>query len=116
MASGEYVSVCSQRDMFEYQIALEKEELEEYPEEEAEELALIYNARGLELEQARTLARSLFERPEQALDVPRARIGLNPDDPGLPWGAAISSFLAFAGGAVLPLLPFLAGRRAAMHC
>jgi vacuolar iron transporter family protein len=107
MAAGEYVSVRSQRDMYEYQIALEREELAEYPEEEAEELALIYAARGLELEQARAMARTLLSRPEQALDVlAREELGLNPDDLGSPLGAAVSSFLAFAVGASLPLLPF----------
>jgi VIT1/CCC1 family predicted Fe2+/Mn2+ transporter len=110
MAAGEYVSVRSQRDMYEYQIALEKEELAEYPEEEAEELALIYEARGLELEQARGMARTLLSRPEQALDVlAREELGLNPDDLGSPLGAAVSSFLAFAVGASLPLLPFFVG-------
>ena len=110
MAAGEFVSVRSQREMFEYQIALEREELAEYPEEEAEELALIYQARGLELDQARTLARTLFASPEQALDVlAREELGLNPDDLGSPWGAAGSSFAAFAVGAVLPLLPFILG-------
>ena len=109
MAAGEYVSVRSQRDMYEYQIALEKEELEEYPEEEAEELALIYNARGLPLEQAREMARALLARPDQALDaLAREELGLNPDDLGSPVGAALSSFVAFSAGAVLPLLPFLA--------
>ena len=110
MAAGEYVSVRSQRDMYEYQIALEREELAEYPEEEAEELALIYEARGLELEQARGMARALLSRPEQALDVlAREELGLNPDDLGSPLGAAVSSFLAFAAGASLPLLPFFVG-------
>ncbi len=110
MAAGEYVSVRSQRDMYEYQIALEKEELEEYPEEEAEELALIYAARGMDIDKAREMTRSLVTRPEQALDVlAREELGLNPDDLGSPWGAAISSFLAFSVGAVLPLLPFLFG-------
>ena len=107
MAAGEYVSVRSQRDMYEYQIALEREELAEYPEEEAEELALIYQARGLEIEQARAMARTLLSRPEQALDVlAREELGLNPDDLGSPLGAAVFSFLAFAVGASLPLLPF----------
>lgn len=111
MAAGEYVSVRSQRDMFEYQIALEKEELDEYPEEEAEELALIYHARGLDLDKARAMARDLTARPEQALDVlAREELGLNPDDLGSPWGAATSSFLAFAVGAILPLIPFFFGR------
>ena len=110
MAAGEYVSVRSQRDMYEYQIALEKEELAEYPEEEAEELALIYEARGMDIEQARTFARSLLGNPDHALDVlAREELGLNPDDLGSPLGAASSSFLAFALGAVIPLAPFLIG-------
>lgn len=110
MAAGEYVSVRSQRDMYEYQIALEKEELDEYPEEEAEELALIYAARGMDLAQAREMTLELVKRPEQALEVlAREELGLNPDDLGSPWGAAISSFLAFSVGAILPLLPFIAG-------
>jgi len=110
MAAGEYVSVRSQRDMYEYQIALEKEELDEYPEEEAEELALIYAARGMDIDQAREMTRALVTRPEQALEVlAREELGLNPDDLGSPIGAAVSSFLAFSIGAVLPLLPFLIG-------
>jgi VIT1/CCC1 family predicted Fe2+/Mn2+ transporter len=110
MAAGEYVSVRSQREMFEYQIALEREEVAEYPDEEAEELALIYHARGVDLEQAREMSQALLARPEQALDVlAREELGLNPDDLGSPWGAAISSFLAFAAGAALPLVPFIAG-------
>src|SRR3954447_26924747 len=108
MAAGEYVSVRTQREMYEYQIALEREEVAKYPEEEAEELALIYEARGVSIEQAREVSRSLLSRPQQALDVlAREELGLNPDDLGSPWQAAISSFLAFACGAVIPLLPFL---------
>ncbi len=108
MAAGEYVSVRSQREMYEYQIALEREELAEYPQEEAEELALIYHARGVDLAQARELSRSLLARPEQALDVlAREELGLNPDDLGSPWRAASTSFIAFAAGAALPLVPFL---------
>jgi VIT1/CCC1 family predicted Fe2+/Mn2+ transporter len=110
MAAGEYVSVRSQREMFEYQIALEREELEEYPQEEAEELALIYQARGVALEQARELSQALLAQPAQALDVlAREELGLNPDDLGSPWQAATVSFIAFALGAAVPLIPFLAG-------
>ena len=108
MAAGEYVSMRSQREMYEYQIGLERDELAEYPEEEAEELALIYEARGMELEQARELAASLVQRPESALDtLAREELGLNPDDLGSPWGAALASFAAFALGAALPLAPFV---------
>jgi VIT1/CCC1 family predicted Fe2+/Mn2+ transporter len=109
MAAGEYVSVRSQREMYEYQIALEREEIAEYPEEEAEELALIYEARGVALAQAREVSQALLARPEQALDVlAREELGLNPDDLGSPWGAATASFLSFAAGAAVPLVPFLA--------
>ena len=110
MAAGEYVSVRSQREMYEYQIGLEKDELEEYPEEEAEELALIYHAPGIDLEQARQMSRTLLADPDRALDVlAREELGLNPDDLGSPWGAALSSFGAFSIGALLPLAPLLAG-------
>ncbi len=108
MAAGEYVSVRSQREMYEYQIALERAELAEYPEEEAAELALIYRARGVPPEEARRLADLAISDPVRALDIlARDELGLNPDELGSPWGAASSSFLAFAGGALLPLSPFL---------
>lgn len=110
MAAGEYVSVRSQREMYEYQISLEREEIAEYPEEEAEELALIYEARGVTLTQAREVSQALLARPEQALAVlAREELGLNPDDLGSPWGAAVASFVSFAAGATVPLVPFLVG-------
>ena len=115
MAAGEYVSVRSQREMFEHQIGLERDELAQYPEEEAEELALIYAARGLPRADAQKLAKAIIADPAQALDtLAREELGLNPDDLGSPWGVAISSFLSFAAGALVPLLPFLAlgGERA----
>ena len=112
MAAGEYVSVRSQREMYEYQIGLEREELAEDPEEEAEELALIYAARGMELGAARELARTLIRDPQHALDaLAREELGLNPDDLGSPWGAASFSFVSFAIGALVPLLPFLSEPR-----
>ncbi|MBC8013215.1 MAG: VIT1/CCC1 transporter family protein [Methyloceanibacter sp.] len=110
MAAGEFISMLSQKEMFEYQIAQEKDELERYPKEEAEELALIYAARGIPLEQARDVATKLIANPAQALDtLAREELGLNPDDLGSPVGAALSSFLAFCIGASLPLIPFLFG-------
>jgi vacuolar iron transporter family protein len=110
MAAGEYVSVRSQREFYEYQIALEREELAAYPDAEAEELALIYNARGLDLEEARHVSKTLLANPEHALEVlAREELGLNPDDLGSPFRAALASFLSFALGAAVPLLPFFAG-------
>jgi VIT1/CCC1 family predicted Fe2+/Mn2+ transporter len=111
MASGEYISVRSQREMFEYQIGLERDELDKYPDEEAAELALIYAAKGMEPAAARRLADTLMQDPERALDtLAREELGLNPDELGSPWVAAISSFSAFTAGAALPLLPFLIGQ------
>jgi VIT1/CCC1 family predicted Fe2+/Mn2+ transporter len=108
MAAGEYVSVRSQRELFEYQIGLERDELQEYPEAEAQELALIYTAKGLPAAEAQRLARQIIADPEHALDtLAREELGLNPDELGSPWGAAISSFLSFAAGALLPLAPFV---------
>jgi VIT1/CCC1 family predicted Fe2+/Mn2+ transporter len=115
MAAGEYVSMRSQRELFEHQIALEREELEEYPLEEQEELALIYHARGLAKEQADAVASELMKDKAQALDaLAREELGLNPAELGSPWGAAGSSFLSFAVGGAIPLLPFLFGRGAAV--
>lgn len=113
MAAGEYVSVRSQREMYEYQIGLEREELDHYPEAEAEELALIYQARGLSAEDARHMATQVIADPQRALDtLAREELGLNPSDLGNPVGAAISSFGAFAAGALVPLLPFVITRGA----
>lgn len=108
MAAGEYVSMRSQREMYEHQIRLEREELAQYPEEEAEELALIYHARGMELSSARAMVAQIMREPEHALNtLAREELGLNPDDLGSPWGAAFASFVAFTAGAAIPLLPFL---------
>ena len=110
MAAGEYVSVRSQREMYEYQIGLERDELAEYPEEEAQELALIYEARGIAPDEARKMAQKIITDPEQALDtLAREELGLNPEDLGSPWGAALFSFVSFAAGGAIPLLPFLFG-------
>jgi VIT1/CCC1 family predicted Fe2+/Mn2+ transporter len=110
MAAGEFISMKSQRELYEYQIEQEKAELERYPEEEAEELALIYNARGVPMEDARKMTLRMIQNPKQALNtLAREELGLNPDELGSPWGAALSSFVAFCFGAALPLAPFLIG-------
>ncbi|HXC40308.1 MAG TPA: VIT1/CCC1 transporter family protein [Burkholderiales bacterium] len=110
MASGEWVSVRSQREMYEHQIDLERKELDEYPDEEAKELALVYAARGMQKAEASALAERLLSDPQKALDtLSREELGLNPDELGSPMNAAVSSFLSFAAGAFIPLLPFLIG-------
>ena len=115
MATGEFVSVRSQRELFEYQIGLERDELAEYPDAEAQELALIYKAKGLSGGEAERIAKQIVADPEHALDtLAREELGLNPDELGSPWGASIASLLSFAVGAAVPLLPFVfgAGERA----
>ena len=108
MAAGEYVSVTAQREMYERQIALEREELATAPEEEREELSLLYQAKGVPAAEAEMMASRLIADPSAALDtMVREELGLNPEDLGSPWRAAGSSLVAFAGGAVLPVLPYL---------
>jgi VIT1/CCC1 family predicted Fe2+/Mn2+ transporter len=90
---------------------LERAELAEYPEEEAEELALIYAARGMSVGDAHDLAQRTIANPQLALDtLAREELGLNPQDLGSPWGAGLSSFFSFAVGALVPLAPFLFAR------
>jgi VIT1/CCC1 family predicted Fe2+/Mn2+ transporter len=108
MAAGEYVSVSAQRELFEQQIAMEKQELEMSPKEEEEELALIYQAKGIPDDQARSLARRIIANPKTAIDtLAREELGLDPSQLGSPWAAAGSSFLAFVIGAFVPVLPYL---------
>jgi len=110
MAAGEYVSMRAQRELFERQIELEAAELAVTPEEEMEELALIYRAKGIPQHDAESLARRLLEDREVALDtLVREELGLDPSELGSPWGAALGSFLAFGVGAVLPVIPFFFG-------
>jgi vacuolar iron transporter family protein len=110
MAAGEWVSVQSQRELYEREIAVEREELAAFPEEELEELILIYQAKGLSEDEAKALAGRIMRKPESALDtLTREELGLAPGDLGSPWVAALSSFGSFAVGAVIPVLPFLIG-------
>ena len=108
MAAGEYVSVSSQRELYEQQIAVERQELEMAPEEEKEELSLIYQAKGIPVDQAEELADRILANPETAIDT-LAREELDWILPrlGSPWGAAASSFHHFAVGATLPVVPYL---------
>lgn len=108
MAVGEYSSVASQRDLLARQVALEKREIAEAPEEEAAELALIFKQKGLSTEQASRTAAEILKNPESALDtLVREELGLDPTDLGSPMKAALSSLAMFSVGAFVPLLPFL---------
>lgn len=108
MAAGEWVSMKSQREMFERELAQEREELAAAPEEEARELELIYRAKGLSREEAQRLAAKIVADPESALDtLAREELGLDPNELGSPWGAAGSSFVSFLCGAIVPLAPWL---------
>ncbi|MFZ5877682.1 MAG: VIT1/CCC1 transporter family protein [Nitrospirota bacterium] len=108
MATGEYVSVKTQRELLEHQIALERHELDTMPEEEIDELAAIYEAKGLSAEAARSVASRLIADPKQGLDtLAREELGLNPADLVSPISAALASFASFAAGALIPLVPFL---------
>ncbi len=108
MAVGEFTSVASQRDVLARQVELERRELAEAPHEEAAELALIFQQKGLSAEQAARTAAELLKNPEHALDtLVREELGLDPEDLGSPWGAAGSSFATFSIGAVIPVVPFL---------
>jgi VIT1/CCC1 family predicted Fe2+/Mn2+ transporter len=111
MAMGEWLSVATARESFERQIATEAQELAEVPEEEAEELALIYQAKGLPEATARMLASQLISNKESALDtLAREELGIDPAElGGSPWVAAATSFGLFSAGAIFPILPFLFG-------
>ena len=109
MAMGEWLSVTSTRELYVKQIATEAEELREVPEEEKEELVLIYRAKGIDEAQARALAERLLSDKNSALDtLAREELGIDPQElGGSAWQAAIWSFVLFATGAIVPVAPFL---------
>ena len=110
MAAGEYISMQSHRELFERQIALERAEMEAMPEEEEAEMAALYRAKGFKHDEANAIAHRLFEDPERALDqLIREELGLDPDELCSPLGAASGSFVAFALGAFVPVVPYLLG-------
>jgi len=110
MAAGEYVSMASQREMYERELSLEAEEVRENPQEERAELVLLYRAKGLSRADAEHLADRIMADPKVALDtLAREELGLDPTALGSPWLAAVSSFLTFALGAFVVVVPYLAG-------
>ena len=111
MALGEWLSVQSARELYSHQIAIESAELASNPEEEAEELALIYQSKGLPEDQAKELGRRIVADQKVAVDtLAREELGVNPEElGGSAWEAAITSFLLFACGAIIPVIPFIFG-------
>jgi vacuolar iron transporter family protein len=110
MGLGEYTSVRTQNDQVAHEVAKERRELENNPAAEAEELALIWIERGLPEALAREVAGRIAENPAEALRVhAQEELGVNPHDMPSPWIAAISSFVCFAIGALVPLLAYLLG-------
>ncbi len=109
MALGEWLSVQSSRELYQHQIGIEKAELQAAPEEEAEELALIYEARGLGREEARQLSQRIIANPDSALEaLSREELNVDPAElGGSAWEAAITSFFLFALGAIIPVAPFI---------
>jgi VIT1/CCC1 family predicted Fe2+/Mn2+ transporter len=109
MALGEWLSVTSSRELYKNQIATEAMEIEENPEEEIAELTLIYESRGIKPETAKSLANQMLSDKSSALDtLSREELGINPQElGGSAWEAAITSFLLFAVGAILPVAPFI---------
>ena len=111
MASGEYVSMQAQRELFERELALERHEIRHRPEGERRELVHIYEKRGVDPTIARTLADEMMRTPELALEThAREELGIDPGALGRPVVAASSSFVTFAVGALIPLVPWLFSR------
>ncbi len=116
MALGEWLSVQSARELYAHQISVERDELEAAPEEEAEELSLIYQSKGLPADQAKVLADRIIQNPVSGLDtLAREELNIDPAElGGSAWVAAITSFLLFSMGAIIPVIPyfFLSGMSA----
>jgi vacuolar iron transporter family protein len=106
MAAGEYVSVSSSRDTEKALLEKEKYELKHFPEEELEELAHLYEKKGLSKETAKKVAKELTAKDPYAAHVD-AELGIDPDDLTNPWHAAFASAASFLIGAVIPLIAVL---------
>lgn len=110
MAAGEYTSVASQRELARAEIEVERKEIQRHPTDEERELSETYQAKGLDVDLANEVAKQFHNNPDQALEEHvREELGLDPNDLPSPVVAASSSFICFAVGAVIPLLPYLLG-------
>jgi VIT1/CCC1 family predicted Fe2+/Mn2+ transporter len=110
MGLGEFTSVRTQNDQIAHEVAKERRELERHPQAEAEELAHRWIERGLPSDLAHQVARTLALNPAEALRVhAQEELGIDPGEIPSPWVAAISSFICFSIGALVPLMPYLLG-------
>ena len=110
MGLGEYTSVKAQNEQVAAEVARERRELERYPDAEANELAERWVARGLPANLARQVADALRDNPDEALRVhAQEELGVDPDEQPSPWTAALSSFVCFSIGGLVPLMPYLLG-------
>jgi VIT1/CCC1 family predicted Fe2+/Mn2+ transporter len=108
MGTGEYLSMRSQKELYEYEIGVERQALSDNPEVERQELKDIFLGRGIDEELAERLSIDLMKNPDLALRThAREELGIDPSATGSPWTAAISSFLFFSVGAFLPLIPWI---------
>ncbi|MDQ4132843.1 MAG: VIT1/CCC1 transporter family protein [Actinomycetota bacterium] len=117
MAAGEWISMTAQTELLERELEMEKVELRRHPEHEHQELVQIYRSRGIADDTAEALAQEVMSDPELALEThAREELGIDPKELGSPVTAAVSSFLTFSAGAVIPLLPwfFMEGNGAVM--
>ena len=113
MAAGEYLSMRAQTELLEHELDMERTEIRRNPQSEHQELAAIYASRGVNPDMAEQLATEMMRDPELALEVhAREELGIDPAQLGSPVGAAVSSFVAFALGALVPLLPWFVARGA----
>jgi vacuolar iron transporter family protein len=108
MAAGEYVSMRAQSELMERELDVERQAIRHDPEDERRELAGIYRSRGLDADMADELSVKMMSDPDMALEThAREELGINPEETGNPLQAAVSSFVMFAVGAFIPLLPWL---------
>ena len=108
MAAGEYISMRAQSELMLRELDVERQAIRHDPEDERKELASIYESRGIDADLARELSVKMMRDPELALEThAREELGINPEETGNPVQSAVSSFIMFAIGAFIPLLPWL---------
>jgi VIT1/CCC1 family predicted Fe2+/Mn2+ transporter len=110
MGVGEYISVQSQRELLDFQVAFQRKQLREAPDQERAILAELYAERGFSAEEAERFVDAVFDEPDHAVRLLIfEEVGLDARSIGSPLSAAVASFLAFTAGAFVPLLPYLLG-------